>query len=190
MFERYRASRETRAQRLAALGFAGDEGDPDVGVATVVAALARAGRTAAAFDFAERTNGPRAAGRVARREALRDPGSDRPQAREAALAKCTPGPTLAELQSALPDSTALVHFNAGAWNEPTTAFVVTRDAGWTRVLPPADSLVDPVRRLALALQAGSDTRTQARALGNVVVSPLIAAMPAGVSASSLFRLPP
>jgi CHAT domain-containing protein/tetratricopeptide (TPR) repeat protein len=182
MFERYRATRETRAQRLAALGFAGDEGDPDVGVATVVAALARAGRTAAAFDFAERTMARELLDGMARREALRDPASDRPPASEAALAKVYARPiTLAELQSALPDSTAIVHFNAGTWNEPTTAFVLTRDGGWTRVLPPADSLVDPVRRLSLALQAGTDTRTQARALGSVIVAPLVAVMPASVS---------
>jgi CHAT domain-containing protein len=181
-FERYRSSRETREQRLAALSFAGDENDADVGVATVVAALARAGRTASAFDFAERTKARELLDGMARREALRDPGSDRPQATEAALAKVYTRPiTLAELQSSLPDSTAIVHFNTGAWNEPTTAFILTRSGATTQVLPAADSLIDPVRRLVLAMQAKGDIRGQARALGNVIARPLATSIPAGVS---------
>src|SRR5215207_4459676 len=111
-FERYRASQATREQRLAALSVAGDANDPDVGVATVVASLARAGRTAAAFSFAERTKARELLDGMTRREALRDPGTDRPQAREAALANAYARPvTLAELQTALPESTALVHFS-------------------------------------------------------------------------------
>ena len=181
-FDRYRTSRETREQRLAALSIAGDESDADVGIATVVAALARAGRTASAFDFAERTKARELLDGMARREALRDPSSDRPQASEAALAKVYTRPiTLADLQSSLPDSTAIVHFNTGAWNEPTTAFILTRDGATTQVLPPADSLVDPVRRLVLAMQAKGDIRGQARGLGNVIARPLATAIPARVS---------
>jgi len=156
MFERYRSTRETREQRLAALSVAGDDGDPDVGVATVVAALAKGGRIASAFDFAERTKARELLDGMARREALRDPATDQPNKREAALANVYARPvTLAELQAALPESTAVVHFNAGTWHEPTTAFVLTRTGTSAHVLPPADSLVDPVRRLVLALQAGS-----------------------------------
>jgi CHAT domain-containing protein len=59
--------------------------------------------------------------------------------------------------------------------------VLTRDAALAHVLPPADSLVDPVRRLMLAMQARSDVRAQARALGNVIAAPVAAAVPAGVS---------
>jgi CHAT domain-containing protein/tetratricopeptide (TPR) repeat protein len=181
-FERYRSSRETREQRLAALTVAGDDGDEDVGVATVVAALARAGRTDAAFAFAERTKARELLHGMARREALRDPSADRPQAREAALAKVYTRPvSLAELQAALPESTAVVHFNTGAWNEPTTAFVLTRDGATSRVLPPADSLVDPVRRLVLALQAKTDARPQARLLGAAIAAPIAGALPPGVS---------
>jgi hypothetical protein len=129
IFERYRATRETREQRLAALAVIGDDGDADVGIATVVAALARAGRIPAAFEFAERTKARELLDGMARREALRDPGSDRPQAREAALARVYTRPvTLAEVQAALPESTAIVHLNSGAWNEPTTALVVTSPA--------------------------------------------------------------
>ena len=182
MFDRYRVTRETREQRLAALGIAGDDGDSDVGIATVVAALARGGRTAAAFEFAERTKARELLDGMARREALRDPASDRPQGREAVLAKVYTRPvTLAELQAALPESTAIVHLNTGTWNEPTTAFVLTRDGAATRVLPPADSLVDPVRRLAMALQARIDVRAQARALGAVIAVPIATVMPVGVS---------
>ena len=181
-FERYRATRETREQRLAALSFAGDENDPDVGVATVVAALARGGRTTAAFDFSERTKARELLDGMARREALRDPSTDRPEAREAALTKVYTRPvTLTELQGALPESTAVVHFNTGTWNDPTTAFVLTRDGTSSFALPPADSLVDPVRRLVLALQARADARAQARTLGNAIAAPLAAALGAGVS---------
>jgi len=181
-FERYRASRETREQRLAALGYAGDENDPDVGVATVVAALARAGHTTSAFDFSERTKARELLDGMARREALRDPSTDRPEAREAALTKVYTRPiTLAELQAALPESTAVVHFNTGTWNEPTTAFVLTRDGTSAYIVPPADSLVDPVRRMVLALQAKNDARPQARALGAVLAAPIVSALGAGVS---------
>jgi len=181
-FERFRSTRETREQRLAALGFAGDENDPDVGVATVVASLARAGRVSSAFDFSERTKARELLDGMARREALRDPGTDRPGAREAALTKVyTRTVTLAELQAALPESTAVVHFNTGTWNEPTTVFVLAREGPSAYVLPPADSLVDPIRRLVLALQAKGDTRAQARALGAVIAAPIASAIPAGVS---------
>jgi CHAT domain-containing protein len=182
MFERYRSTRETREQRLAALGVAGDDGDPDVGVATVVASLARAGRTEAAFNFAERTKARELLEGMARREALRDPATDRPRAREAVLAQVYTRPvTVAELQAALPDSTALVLFNTGTWNEPTTAFIVARDRTSSRVLPPADSLVDPVRRLVLALQANTNVRMQARLLGDAIAAPIVAMLPANVS---------
>jgi CHAT domain-containing protein len=181
-FERYRASRTTREQRLAALAVAGDADDPGVGVATVVASLARAGRTEAAFNFAERTKARELLDGMARREALRDPGADQPQAREAALANVYARPvTLTELQSALPESTALVHFSTGTWNDPTTAFVLTHDGTSAYVLPPADSLVDPVRRLVLAIQAKTDIRTQARLLGTAVAAPIVAALPAGIT---------
>jgi len=181
-FERYRASQATREQRLAALAVAGDDGDPDVGVATVVAMLARAGRTTSAFEFAERTKARELLNGMARREALRNPTVDRPPAREAALATVYTRPvSLAELQSAIPESTAVVHFSTGSWYEPTTAFVLTRDGTTARVLPPADSLVDPVRRLALALQANGDARVQARLLGGAIAAPLVAAVPASVT---------
>ncbi|HUQ82898.1 MAG TPA: CHAT domain-containing protein, partial [Gemmatimonadaceae bacterium] len=42
-------------------------------------------------------------------------------------------------------------------------------------------LVDPVRRLVLAMQAGSDIRPQARALGAAIAAPIAAAVPAGVT---------
>jgi len=180
-FERYRATLETREQRLAALGFVGDDGDADVGVATVVAVLARAGRTASAFEFSERTKARELLDGMARREALRDPSTDRPRAREATLTDVyTRSVTLSELQAALPESTAVVHFNTGTWNEPTTAFVLTRGGTSAYVLSPADSLVDPVRRLVLALQAKSDARPQARALGAAIAAP-IGSLGAGIS---------
>src|SRR5688572_21541571 len=182
MFDRYRETRETREQRLAALAVAADDEDADVGIATVVAALARAGRTEAAFGFAERMKARELLDGMARREALRDPAADRPQAREAALASVhTRAVTLAELRAAVPESTAVVHFNTGVWNEPTTAFVVSRNGASSHVLAPADSLVDPVRRLVLAMQAKRDIRTQARLLGTAIVAPIASAMPVGVS---------
>lgn len=182
LIERYRASQATREQRLAALGLAGDEGDPDAGVATVVASLARAGRTTSAYGFAERTKARELLNGMARREALRDPGADWAQAREAALAEVYTRPvSLAELQAAIPESTAIVHFSTGSWHEPTTAFVLTRNASTARVLPPADSLVDPVRRLVLALQARGDARVQARLLGAAIAAPLVAVVPASVT---------
>ena len=185
IFERYRASRETREQRLAALAIAGDDGDADIGIATVVAALARAGRTDAAFAFAERTKARELLDGMARREALRDASADRtdrPQTREAALFSVyTRAVTLGELRAALPESTAIVHFNTGAWNEPTTAFVISREKTTAQVLPPADSLVDPVRRLVLAMQARGDIQSQARSLGRAIAAPIAAAAPPGVS---------
>src|SRR5918993_943260 len=110
----------------------------------VVPSIARAGRTEAAFEFADRMKARELLDGMARREALRNPAADRPQAREAALAS--------------------VHTRAV-----------------TLALPPADSLVDPVRRLVLAMQAKGDIRTQARLLGMAIVAPIASAMPAGVS---------
>lgn len=181
-FERYRASQSTREQRLAALSVAGDAGDPDVGVATVVAALARGGRSEVAFDFAERMKARELLDGMTRREALRTPVADRPEGREATLAGVYTQPvTVAELRSALPDSTAVVHFSTGTWHEPTTAFVVTRERTSMYVLPPADSLLDPVRRLVLAMQARADISLQARSLGAVLAAPIASALPTDVT---------
>ena len=69
--------------------------------------------------------------------------------------------TLAELQAALPESTAVVHFNTGAWNEPTTAFVLTRDGASAHVLA-AGGLARRSRSPTRARNAGEERHARPR----------------------------
>ncbi|MDX2194605.1 MAG: CHAT domain-containing protein, partial [Gemmatimonadales bacterium] len=163
----WRASLSDRELRLAALELAADGLDADLGIATVIGALAAGGRTEAAFGFAERRRARELAARVAQRQVLRD-GAASPR----------PGSivgesvTLDALQAGVPAGTALLFYVTGRGFEPTTAFVVTRAAARAVRLAPVDSLATTIRRLDELLAGGGDGATLAEALGSALLAPL------------------
>jgi len=139
---------------------ASDKRDRDAGVATVLAAMAAAGRQASAFALAERWRARELADRLVRLGALeapvaassstempgpRDPPDrDRPPGSltsegDVALRAATERGVADSVAAALPDSrTAFLEFVTGAGGAPTTLFVIGRPlAAPGRAVPPA-----------------------------------------------------
>jgi CHAT domain-containing protein/tetratricopeptide (TPR) repeat protein len=134
------------------------EYDPQGPASSVIAALARGGRTEAAFTLAERRRARTLADRLTQADALR------------------------ETDAALPDDrTAILEYVAGSEGAPTTLFIVTRAGVAARLLPPADSLVRPVERYAALLESGEQADALAKSLGAAVLGPAAGALPAGVT---------
>lgn len=186
--DRWRASLSDRYLRLHAVEF--DYGvDPDLGVATVLAMLADAGRAEIAFALAERRRARELADRMQRVQAFDTAGA--PQAAETAWR--TTGLDGSD-SLVLDDSTALLEFVAGRGGEPTTLFIRTSRGLTSRGLEPIDSLAEPVRRWRAVVEGGGDARPLATRLGSALLAPALPAL-AGirrliiVPADVLARLP-
>ena len=152
--------------------------DPDLGVATVIAALARAGRGVAAFELAERRRARELNDRIVRAEVAVEgeaPEGEAPvrDARRAPAAATT----LAAAIEALGDgSTALLEFVTGRDGEPTTLFVVTRAGLTTRELAPIDSIEPALRRFLTVLEGAGDARALGARLGAALLAPAVDAL--------------
>ena len=143
----------------------------------MIAALARGGRTEAAFTLAERRRARTLADRLTQADALRqtDAARDRAAHRDRSA-------TAAQIADALPDDrTAVLEYIAGSEGAPTTLFIVTRAGVAARLLPPADSLSRPVERYAALLESGEGADALAKSLGAAVLGPAAEALPAGVT---------
>ena len=151
--------------------------DPDYGYSATLAAMARAGRAAEAFELPERRRARELADQLLRASAMRtdDPASRRAVAppRRAALAT-------ARLGAALPPGTALLEYTV-APHAPTTVFVVTRDGVRARVLAPVDSLAPLVQRFGALLESGTAPTALARQLGAALLDPAVAGLGADVT---------
>ncbi|HEU4563447.1 MAG TPA: CHAT domain-containing protein [Gemmatimonadaceae bacterium] len=171
-------------EKLRVLAFqasAFEANDRNASVAAVLAALAAHGRATAAFDLAERRRARELADRLARARALQArsvgaAGDRRPPRGAATLAA-------AEVARLIPDDrTAVVEYVTGVMGMPTTLLVITRRRPpRAAVLAPADSLVRQVARLVALLEAGDDPGPLARALGDALLAPALAAAGAGVT---------
>ncbi|HXV85247.1 MAG TPA: CHAT domain-containing protein [Gemmatimonadales bacterium] len=165
----WRASLSERAMRARALE--SDAGvDPDLGVATVIAALARAGNVASAFRLAERRRARELTDQLYRAQAAQ-PG--------AATGTRRLGPTavVADPVQLLPDSqAALLQYVTGRGGEPTTLFVATGAGLAARELPPIDSLQADLRRFATVIEGGGDARPLGRSLGAALLQPAVEAL--------------
>lgn len=154
------------------------EADPDLGVATTIAALARGGREGAAFRVADLERARMLWVRLARRGLL---ARDSVVVVHAAERWTYPAALpLDSLQRALDARTALVLFSTGAGGEPTTVFLLTRSTLRSHGAPSADSLVGSVERLAQLVSAGEWPRGLARSLGAVLLDSTLARLPAGI----------
>ncbi|MGH7584967.1 MAG: CHAT domain-containing protein, partial [Gemmatimonadales bacterium] len=164
---------------------ASDESDRNSSVARVVAALAGGGRVAPAFALAERRRarelGDRMLGAASWRTggtAGRGGGGEQEGGRAAYVSQ-------GEIAALIPDDqTALIEFVTGAQGAPTTAFVVTRKhtAGGGAVrLAPADSLTGEIARFVALVARGEAAEAEGAALGALLLAPVLARMPAGVT---------
>ena len=187
-FDRWRGDLRDRDLRLFALQLAEDVFDPDLGIATVVNVMAKAGMIPQAFELVEATRARELADRLTRAAAL-DTGTDRAVRADAAA-------TLQTVMNALPDdSTALLRFVTGRGGEPTTVFVATFSDYTTLTLAAEDSLAPVIARFSAMLESGDDASALGRQLGAVLIEPLLNLWPAStrrlviVPDGPLHRLP-
>ncbi len=194
--DRWRATLPDRELRVLAFQFQNTFGGPDPTTALVIAAVAHAGRTAAAFDLAERRRARDLTDQLERSAALRpDPGAAGPagaaaDAGVATMEEGAPGPAvphgrptpsaLETVQHALPDdSTLFLEYVTGPAGAPTTAFAITRHSARAYRLPPADTLAAGVQRLLALMLSGDRGQGAAEALGATLLgAPLADAGPA------------
>ena len=134
---------DDRRLRLVAFQASDDISDPDLQVATIIAALAAHGGVEPAFVLAERLRARELLNRLVRAEALRSGGSGPYDS----LPRNAPSATAVEIRAALPDdSTALLEFVTGQGGEPTTLFVVARGGDAAFVVAEDDSLAPMIAR--------------------------------------------
>lgn len=151
------------------------EFDPDLGLATIVATLAGAGRIDAAFRFAEAERARLLWVRITQRAMFRDSASTRQ--RRVLVPDDLP---LADLTRALADHSALVAFSTGSGGEPTTVFVLDRRGLRSFPAPPGDSLTAPIQRFARLAAAGTWSAPLGRALAAQLLDRPLASLDPGV----------
>jgi CHAT domain-containing protein len=164
-------------RRFAFQATATDESDQNASVPRVLAAIAAGGRPDAAFALAERRRARELGDRLLAASALepRDAQGEGSRGRspDGAITRTTSAAGIARL---LPDDrTALVEYLTGALGAPTTAFVITRRGGSARayLLPPADSLAGSIGRFVGLVSKGELAAGDARALGTVLLEPVL-----------------
>jgi tetratricopeptide (TPR) repeat protein len=185
--DQWRSTLEDRDVRMLAFQYQSSFGGPGPGVAKVIAAVARSGRTAAAFELAERRRARDLADQLER--AAAGPAASAgaiTAARPVALDWApTPGPTasaLEALQQALPDDqTALLEYVTGPGDAPTTLFAVTRGTARTYFLAPSDTMADAIHRFIALVESGADISAPAQVLGSMLVGSALADLGTGVS---------
>jgi hypothetical protein len=192
--DRWRDGLTRRELRLQAYQVSEDLSDPDLGTATIIAALVHAGRVEPAFHLAERLRARELLDRLARAEGLGAAETGRDTSRQ--TSPLTRVAAAADLAAALPDSrTALLEFATGRGGEPTTVFALTRDSLRARVVTPVDSLELPIERFSTLLESGADPRGLARELGAKLLDAVLAALPDSITRiivvpdGALHRLP-
>ena len=148
--------------------------DPLFAVADIIMELSAAGRTATAFDLAERRRARRLLDRMVLLSSLDPEPSVHPTDR-------SPVATLAQVTAALPnDSTAIIEFVRGRADGPSTVFLVTRSAQWAVQLPSVPGLSRRVRRFTRLLEAGAPADSLAADLGAALLGAALAGLPPGV----------
>lgn len=152
--------------------------DRQASVARVLGALAAGGLAGVAFELAERRRARELADGLLQGEALRTAAS-RPT--EGAARRRTEPVTAEEVAARIPERTALLEFVAGAEGAPTTLLVVQRGGVRARVLPSSDSLGGWVGRFAALMGRGEEQATLERALGALLLGPLVQLLDSSVT---------
>jgi hypothetical protein len=131
-------------------------GAPPDAAEWVIAAVAKDGRVASAFDLIERRRARELLARLVRAVVLRG-GAEGVRLRRADEVK-----RLDEVVAAIPDDrTAILEYVASTHGAPTTLFVITRAGARAFILPSVDSLRDPIRALETLVESGGSPRHSA-----------------------------
>ncbi|MDQ2765662.1 MAG: CHAT domain-containing protein [Gemmatimonadota bacterium] len=152
-------------------------GGPELGSASVLAAVAASGHVAAAFELAERRRA-----RMLRDGLLRARNAKAATSiSKTAFALDASRVTLAAMTNALPAKAALVELVAGRGGQPTTAIVITKSGGFAVPIAPVDSMRNDIARfLAIIGGSGSDSAAAAR-LGQAILGRVVRRLPAGIT---------
>ncbi|MBK8057452.1 MAG: CHAT domain-containing protein [Gemmatimonadetes bacterium] len=187
--DRWRADLDERQLRQAVFEPKTFWADPDLGFATVLAQLVRAGRAGAALELAERRRARELLDRLIRDEALGDRttgGVERISAREGIRNRSRfyyeRSISSEALQAALPDErTALLEFVTGRGGEPTTLFVLTRTDLRAHQLAPIDSLAPAIARFVRYAESGVEAPALASTLGEALLGAALRALPPAIT---------
>ena len=147
--------------------------DTDLGIATIVAAFATAGRLDGAFAIAEAERARWLWILRSRRDAMASARAGRHPLTERML-------DVMDVRQRLDSETAVVAYVTGRGGEPTTAFAIWRDGARSAVLPPIDSLKGNIARLTSLLSGGVAAPALARTLGAQLLDAVVRALPPGV----------
>jgi tetratricopeptide (TPR) repeat protein len=151
--------------------------DPDLGVATLIADIARAGDTRKAFMLAERQKARTLLERLVRARAVRSgmPGEGKPVRDLVAM------PLPADsVVARLPGGTALVAYVTGTGGEPTTAFLLQRSGTRAFILDPGDSLAADIARFVGNVRSPGVAAGLATRIGSRILSPVLASLDPGI----------
>ncbi|HEV7703003.1 MAG TPA: CHAT domain-containing protein, partial [Gemmatimonadaceae bacterium] len=152
-------------------------GGPELGSASVLAAIAASGHVASAFELAERRRA-----RMLRDALLRARNAKSATSiSKTAFALDASRVTLAAMTNALPAKAALVELVAGHGGQPTTAIVITKRGAFAVAIAPVDNMRNDIARyLAIVQGSGSDSAAAAR-LGQAILGRVLARLPAGIT---------
>ena len=169
--DRWRAGLDDQRLRQTAFDLRRFE-DPSFAVANVVTGLVQAGRIEPAFDLAERRRARHLLDRLVVAEGMAAAPADVRRASATVLG-------YREVAQAIPDdNTVIIEFVRGSARSPTAVFVITRSGLRMVVLPPSPELGRQVRRFIGLLEAGAGADSLARSLGEELVAPVLATIPA------------
>lgn len=183
MLDFWGIGRLQRSDKLALLQDRVFDWDRDLGFATMVARFATAGRNAEALSMAEWRRLRNREQSALQRGALavdtrRIVGVMVNSVDTLAL---DPQRFIALARARLSPREAVLSYVVGAGNEPTTAFLLTRDTLRSVTLSPIDSLASAIERFNAFLQAGRVVAPLAMELSRALVAPVLAQLPVGVT---------
>jgi tetratricopeptide (TPR) repeat protein len=165
-------------------------GGPELGAATVLAAVAASGHVASAFELAERRRA-----RMLRDGLLRARNAKSTGAAHDAFAVDVSRARLTEVARALPSKAALVEFVTGRGGQPTTAIVIARGGAFAISVVPIDGVRDEIARYLAVVQSGRADSAVASRLGEAILGRVIGTLPSGITdlvlvpEDALHRLP-
>ena len=152
-------------------------GGPELGSASVLAAVAASGHVASAFELAERRRA-----RMLRDGLLRARNAKSATSiSKTAFALDASRVTLAAMVNALPARAALVELVAGRGGQPTTAIVITKRGAFSVPIAPVDSMRNDIARFLAIIQGTSSDSAVAARLGQAILGRVVRRLPAGIT---------
>lgn len=178
--------------RVLAFQVADRFGGEELGTASVLAAIARSGHVAPAFELAERRRARQLRDALLRMRTAKSTGARRRDVTAVDASRVTMG----AIARALPDSsTALVELMTGRGAQATTALVVTTRGVFAVPAPPLDSMRDDIARLLAVIQSERSDSASVSRLGGKLLAGVVRRLPRGVTElvivpeDALYRVP-